>query len=167
MKNFSSLKRRLYKDIFYTILWVIISIPLWLNFDVVASEAKYYENYNYVKYEFLNSASKVINIYDDLEALRKCETQDILVYNDSNTIDNYSLVLKVNKNSNANLDSIKINVNNNIEFLNNYNYYEDVNNYYYVIDSASIVASSQKYVISMWGTNDYNNSQVDYEIVVM
>ena len=167
MKRIRGLKKCLYKDIICTMLWVLISIPLWLNFNVSASEAKYYDNYKFVKYEFLNSASKTINIYEDTEALRKCETQDILVYNDSNTLDDYSLILKINKAENLDLNNIKINVNYDVKYLNSYFNYVDNNYYYYVIDKSEIVAASQKYIISMWGTNDYSNNQIDYEFMVL
>lgn len=167
MKRIRGLEKRIYMDIIYTMLWVLISIPLWLNFNVSASEAKFFDNYKFVKYEFLNSASKTINIYEDTEALRKCETQDILVYNDSNTLDDYSLILKINKSENLDLNNIKINVNYDVKYLNNYFNYVDNNYYYYVIDKSEIIASSQKYIISMWGTNDYSNSQIDYEFVVL
>jgi len=171
VKNLNNLEKTLYKDIFMTVFLVLVSIPIWLNFSVsaLAAEANYYDNYNYVKYEFLNEASKTLLTYTDSEALRKCETQDILIYNYSNTLDNYSLLLKIRKNSSVNLDQIKINVNYQIDYLNNYHVYEDAENYYFVIDSNDIVASSQKYIISMWNIDNnltYNN-ELDYEFIIV
>lgn len=168
MKNIISLERKLYKDIFLTIFLVILSIPLWLNFGVSASAstAQSFDNYNYIKYEFLNKASKVINYYQDDDALRNLETQDILVYNDSNTVDTYSLILKIGKDTKTDLENIKINVNYNIDYLNNYHVYEDAESYYYVIDANSIVATAHKYVISMWSDTQIENS-FDYEFVII
>lgn len=170
MKNIISLERKLYKDIILTVLYVVLSIPLWMNFGLSASAmtAEGYANYNYVKYEFLNKATTQLLAYSDEDALRECETQDIIVYNDSNTVDDYSLVLKINKANSSYLKDIKINVNYNVDYLNNYHYYEDAESYYYVIDSDNIVASSQKYVISMWNSNLEEQSQnLDYEFVVL
>ena len=170
MKNIISLERKLYKDIIITILFVILSIPLWLNFGLSASAstAEYYANYNFVKYEFLNEPVSKLLAYTDEDALRKCETQDIIIYNESNTIDNYSLILKIKKNENNNLKDIRINVNYEVDYLNKYHYYEDVESYYYVIDSNEIVASSQKYIISMWDSNIENsNNSLEYEFVVL
>ncbi|MBE6148381.1 MAG: hypothetical protein E7167_02670 [Firmicutes bacterium] len=169
MKNIINLERKLYKDIVITVLLVILSVPIWLNFGLSASAmtAKNFANYNYIKYEFLNKVSTELGVYSDEEALRKCETQDILVYNDSNTLDNYSLILKVKKNNQTDLTNIKINVNYNVDYLNNYHFYEDAESYYYVIDSDSIVASSQKYVISMWNSDLQTNTNLDYEFVVL
>ena len=170
MKNLINLEKRLYRDIIFTIILVVLSIPVWLNFGLSAEAmvAESFANYNYVKYEFLNRASTTLDLYTDDDALRNCETQDILVYNDSNTIDEYSLVLKVNKNSTADLEQIRINVNYDVDYLKNYHFYEDVESYYYVIDSASIVASSQKYIISMWNSQNVSkNTNFDYEFLVL
>lgn len=156
MKKITSLEKSIYKDILFTILGILISIPVWLNFNLSASamEAEYYDNYNYVQYEVLNKADSKLIAYHDNDALRNCETSDIIIYNDSNTIDNYSLLLKINKNCGINLENIKINVNFEVDYLNNYYAYTDAENYYYVIDSGDMVASSQKYIISLWKTND-------------
>lgn len=169
MKKIIELEKRLYKDIIFTIILVIISIPIWLNFGLSASAAtaKEYDNYNYVKYEFLNQASTVLKTYKDDEALRLVETQDILVYNDSNTEDAYSLILKVSKDSKADLNKIRINVNYNVDYLNSYHVYDDATSYYFVIDSNSIVAQAQKYVISMWNIEDNNSDDLKYEFVVL
>ena len=169
MKKLGNLEKELYKDIFLTILFVILSIPLWLNFglSVSAQEAALYDNYDFVQYEFLNNASTIIYSYEDADALRKCETQDILVYNDSNTVDTYSLILKIEKNTDVNLNDLRINVNYDVDYLNNYHVYEDAKSYYYVIDSGSIVAAAQKYVISMWNTNYQASNNLHYEFIVL
>ena len=170
MKNIIDLERKLYKDLFLNIILVILSIPLWLNFGVDASaqEAQYYDDYNYIQYEFLNKPNTTaISAYDDTLALIECETQDILIYNDSNTVDKYSLVLKINKDTKLDLNKIKINVNYNVDFLSNYHVYDDALSYYYVIDSDLIAASSQKYVISMWTEVVQEDNHLEYEFVVL
>lgn len=170
MKKLISLEKSLYKDIVLTLALVLFSIPVWLNFNVnsFALEAEKYDNYNYIQYEFLNVVTSSLMTYEDKDALLECETNDILVYNYSNTTENYSVLLKIAKDSDVNLDAIRINVNYNITNLNEYDSYEDLNNYYYIIDTAQLVASSQKYVISMWNS-DFNNQAIqdfDYEFVI-
>jgi len=171
VKNLISLEKSLYKDILITLLIVLVSIPVWLNLDMsaYAMEADAYNNYNYVKYEFLNKVSSSLMTYEDSDALRECETTDILVYNDSNTLDSYSLVLKINKDNDVNLDAIRINVNYDIMNLNEYEFFEDAKCYYYVIDSDDIAASSQKYIVSLWNSDitSANNQYFDYEFVIL
>ena len=155
MNTILDVEKSLYKDILFTILFVLISIPIWLNFDISALEAaKMYDNYNYIEYEFLNEPSYSLNPVNDDYAMRNLETQDLIVYNNSNTKNDYSLVLKVDKSSTAKTDKLKINVNYQISYLKDYYSYEDNNSIYYVLDSNNIVANSQKYIISMW--NDEN-----------
>lgn len=170
MDRLNKLERRLYQDIIITVLFVIISIPVWLNFELtsVAGIAQAYDNYKFVRYELLNDASKIISSYEDAEALMECETQDLIVYNESNTLENYSLVLKVSKNTMMNLNDIRINVNYNVDYLNNYEVYDDEVSYYYILDKESIVADAHKYVISMWNKNVESQPAIlDYELVVL
>ena len=172
MKNtISDVQKSLYKDIIINILFILVSIPLWLSFDISALEtAKMYDNYNYVEYEFLNAPTYSLNPVSDEYAIRNIETQDLIVYNNSNTNENYALVLKINKNSTANIDKLKINVNYQISYLKDYSSYEDDKNTYYVIAQDNIVANSQKYVLSMWNdeTADVNNNDtLNYEFMII
>ena len=169
MKNITNLEKCLYKDILYTILIILISIPIWLNFDInaYAKEANYYDNMDYVGFQILNKASNSLEHYNDETALMMCETSDILVYNDSNTLDNYSLVLKVSKENDVNLNKIKININYEIDYLNNYYLYEDETSYYYIIDTQDMVANSQKYIISIWNEEIITKTNFNYDFVLI
>lgn len=167
MKKIKNLEIALIREILFTIFAVLLSIPFWLNFDIASAAeiAKSYDNYYYISYELLNSVDYDLKPVSDSYAIHNVETQDIVVYNNSNTIQDYSLVLKVNKNDYSN---VKINVNYDITYLDNYNRLEDTDNYYYILDSDKLVAGSKKYVISMWndeGTIN-NNSSFDYELYV-
>ena len=56
MKRINRLRVSLYKDILFTIILVLISIPIWLSFNISELEdAKKYDNYNYINYEYLNN----------------------------------------------------------------------------------------------------------------
>ena len=170
MERLNKLQRRLYQDVIITLLLVIISIPVWLNFELtsVAKIASGYDNYNYVQYELLNDASKMVLPYEDDEALIKCETQDLIVYNNSNTLEDYSLVLKINKDTTLNLNNIRINVNYEVDYLNEYEVFEDTISYYYILDKDSIVADAYKYNVSIWNEDiSAKDTFLDYELVVL
>jgi len=164
------LEMSLYRDIIFMVAVIIFTGALWLNIDLTPFklEAEKYANYNYIAYEMLNDATNTLSVASDKEALRSIETQDILVYNYSNTEDDYSVVLKVGKSENFSSENIKININYDIKYLNAFDYYEDNNYYYYVLERAFLVADSRKYVISMW----YDESALkceafDYEYSVL
>ena len=169
MLNVNGLIRSLYKDILFTIICVLVSIPLWLAFDLTdaSATAEYYDNYNYIGYIFLNNDVDIcLKPVSDEYALKNIETQDIMVYNNSNTKDDYKLLLKISKDTTMSLNNLKININNTVKYLKDYDNYEDINNYYYILDNRELIADSQKYVISFW--NDENailkeNDSINYE----
>ena len=171
MKRINRLKVSLYKDILFTIFLVIISIPIWLSFDVkTLKEAKKYENYNYINYEFLNNPTYTLASVSDDYALRNIETQDIIVYNYTKADADYSLVLKIDKQSTVVIDNIRLNVNYNINYLKDFKSYEDSNYYYFIIDSDHIQGDSLKYVLSMWNDEDKEqntNNTFDYEFIIL
>ena len=171
MKRIDRLIRSLYKEIFLTIIMVLISIPIWLSFDIdELIESNKYDNYNYVNYEFLNTPSYTLASVSDEYALKNIETQDLVVYNYTKADAPYSLVLKIDKSSTVVIDSIKLNVNSNINYLKDFASYEDNNYYYYVLDTDHLQGTSQKYALSMWNEKDSiqdNNSYFNYEFVVI
>ena len=171
MNRINRLKWLLYKDIIITILLVIISIPIWLSFDLTElEEAKKYDNYNYINYELLNNPHYTLVSVSDDYGLRNIETQDIVVYNYTNANATYTLVLRINKNSTINIDNIRLNVNHDVQSLNNYRFYEDNDYYYYIIDSDRIQGSSQKYALSMWNDENYKqdvNNEFNYDFLIM
>lgn len=171
MKRINRLKVSLYKDILFTIILVLISIPIWLSFDISElKEAKKYDDYNYINYEFLNNPTYTLASVSDDYALRNIETQDLIVYNYTKADANYSLVLKINKQSTAVIDDIKLNVNYDVNYLKDFKYYEDSNYYYYIIDSDHLQGDSQKYILSMWNDEENiqeENNTFDYEFVIL
>ena len=113
---------------------------------------------NFIQYEFLNSPSYTLLPVTDEYALKYIETQDIVVYNTSNTSDEYVLMLKVNERNN--IDNLKININYKVSYLKEYtSFYKEGSNYY-ILDSNSLIAGSKKYNISLWNT-DGDEKEVD------
>ena len=171
MERIRKLKVSLYKDILLTIIVVLISIPIWLSFNISELEdAKKYDNYNYINYEYLNNPKhEIVSVSDDY-ALRNIETQDLIVYNYTKADANYSLVLKIDKLSTLVIDDIKLNVNYDINYLKDFKYYEDNDYYYYIIDSDHLKGDSQKYILSMWNDKkealDSNNT-FNYEFIIL
>lgn len=167
MKNISKIRKSICFDILKTIMVVLISIPLWLSFDLSNMEAvaKSFDEYNYVSM-YKDDSNYTLESISDKDALRYVPTSDIVVYNDYNTEQDYALVLKIDKSTNPNIDNIKINVNFNIKSLDEYLSYEDDEFIYFVIDARNIVASSVKYTISMWNKENTINNNVNYEFIL-
>ncbi len=171
MNRINRLKISIYKDILITLFLVLVSIPIWLSFDLTElEEAKKYDNYNYINYEYLNNPHYTLMSVSDDYGLKNIETQDIVVYNYTKADATYTLVLRIDKNSTINIEDIRLNVNFEVQALTNYRFYEDSKYYYYIIDSDSIQGSSQKYVLSMWNAENIEqdiNKTFDYDFVIM
>ena len=165
IQRLDALQKAIIWDIVKTIGLVILTIPVWLlmNADGYAEIAAYYDNYNYIETEMLNHPSYKVEKMSDLQGLRTVETQDILVSNYSNTLDSYYLLLSSNDNS----DNIRININNRVYNLKDYEQVNKDGKTYYVLDRNDLVANSQKYNISLWqdeGAED--NANFDFDILV-
>lgn len=158
MKKLNELKRKIYLDIFFTVCLVLISIPLWQSFSIFTFDdlASRYENYNYIEYEFLNEVQFQNVVMSDNNALKNIETQDIVVSNYYSVPDDYILLLKINKTDILANPKMKININYQINYLDNFKHYEDGIYYVYILDTNSLMENSQKYIISMWNDESYN-----------
>ncbi len=171
MKKLNELKRKIYLDIFFTICLVLISIPLWQSFSIFTFDdiESRYENYNYIEYEFLNEVQFQNVVMADNIALKNIETQDIVVSNYYSVPDNYILLLKINKMDIHENPHIKININYQVNYLDNFKRYEDGIYYMYILDTNSLMENSQKYVISLWNDENYNvekNNNLDCSFLI-
>ena len=165
IQRLDTLRRGLIWDIIKTIGLVIITIPVWLGFNInkYASSAAYYDNYNYIETEMLNNPSYKLENMSDTEGLAFVETKDIIVSNYSNTLDSYYLLLESNDNS----DNVRININNIVNDLNEYESTIIDGNTYFILDRNDLVSSSQKYNISLWKCEGADiDANFNYSIIV-
>lgn len=159
MKEFKKLERSLYLDILGTIIFVIASIPIWLNFnqDELYKVAKSYENYKYVNYELVNGATYALAPMSDEDAYFTSQIANVIVYNTSNTAEDYTLYLIFE--DSIKTDSLKISVNENISYLKDYQYEVKDGKRYYTIVKDNIVANKENYQIYMWNDINAQNSE--------
>ena len=125
------------------IIIIVISIPIWIKLDnnEMHEIANYYDNYYYIDFDIQN------NDYGKM----------ITVYNNSNTLEHYNLVMKINENY---LDDLKVYINeeeNNIADLQSV---KKDNLIYVILDSGTLVASSKDY-------NIHTNKDIYYNIDVL
>lgn len=166
IKRLDDMQKYLYKDIIITIILIIISIPLWIFFDSHNISKIVIDNndYNYINYQELNNPKYLIEPMSDIEGLHFVETKDIIVSNYSNTEDEYYLILKTN---NVISNNTRININNKVEYLNSYDKVIKNEGIYYILDYETIVASSQKYVVSLWNSEESNEENISFDISIV
>lgn len=147
MKQINKLIFHYICEIVIVIILVGVSIPLWKTFDKanMAHIANSYSNMNYL---YLN----VKRFISDTVSL-----DEIKVINDTNTIRNYKLVMKVDKNIKN--DTILLN---NAEYSLNSNKYKNDEKYnYYIIADGNLVADTVVYNIEF----DKLYEGITYEII--
>ena len=165
IRRLDVLQKALIWDIIKTIGLVIATIPIWflMNINKSSAIADYYDDYYYIETEELNHPQYKVEKMSDQEGLMFVETQDIVVSNYSNTLDSYYLLLSSNDDS----SNIRININNVVYDLNDYEQISKDGNIYYILDRSDLVAGSFKYNISLWqseGAKD--DANFDYSILV-
>ena len=135
------------KDKRNIIILVVVSIPLWKTFDKanIAHIANSYSNMNYI---YLN-VKRFISDTDSLD--------EIKVINDTNTLRNYKLVMKVDKT--IKLDTVFFEEKN-IDLSKN-KYKEDEKYNYYLLTENTLVAGFKIYNLEF---NELNNG-ITYEII--
>ncbi len=148
IQRLDALQKALIWDIIKTIGIVLVTIPVWflMNIDQSAAIVDYYDNYYYIQSEMLNHPNYKIERMSDQEGLMFVETQDILVSNYSNTMDTYYLLLS-SKDENK---DIRININNKVHNLDEYETVNKDGTTYYILDHEDLVGGSHKYNISLW-----------------
>lgn len=147
MKQINKLIFHYICEILIVIILVVVSIPLWKTFDKanIAHIANSYSNMNYL---YLN-VKRFISDTDSLD--------EIKVINDTNTLRNYKLVMKVDKT--IKLDTVFFEEKN-IDLSKN-KYKEDEKYNYYLLTENTLVAGFKIYNLEF---NELNNG-ITYEII--
>ena len=147
MKQINKLIIHYICEILIVIILVVVSIPLWKTFDKanIAHIANSYSNMNYI---YLN-VKRFISDTDSLD--------EIKVINDTNTLRNYKLVMKVDKT--IKLDTVFFEEKN-IDLSKN-KYKEDEKYNYYLLTENTLVAGFKIYNLEF---NELNNG-ITYEII--
>lgn len=147
MKQINKLIFHYICEILIVIILVVVSIPLWETFDKanIAHIANSYSNMNYI---YLN-VKRFISDTDSLD--------EIKVINDTNTLRNYKLVMKVDKT--IKLDTVFFEEKN-IDLSKN-KYKEDEKYNYYLLTENTLVAGFKIYNLEF---NELNNG-ITYEII--
>ena len=147
MKQINKLIFHYICEIVIVIILVGVSIPLWKTFDKanIAHIANSYSNMNYI---YLN-VKRFISDTDSLD--------EIKVINDTNTLRNYKLVMKVDKT--IKLDTVFFEEKN-IDLSKN-KYKEDEKYNYYLLTENTLVAGFKIYNLEF---NELNNG-ITYEII--
>lgn len=161
-------KKQLQLEIVLMLLLIFVTIPIWNSYDNTGFIiAKKYSDYEIENYNNIVTVKGFLEKVDDEYAIKNIKTQNIIISNINNNEQKHNLVLKFDKFSQLDIDNLRINVNYNIDYLKEYNYYEDEKNYYFVIDNNNVL--NKKYMLSLWidEKSTSTDSLVEYQFIVI
>jgi len=139
-------------EISFLIAFVILSYPIWLSLDInkqLANASVYQEaQYSYLDIEH-NHNGPMFPMKNE-EAMDKLSKTKINVTNETKTMENYSLILKIDKTSTLDYQFLNIFLDGKIQALKIFPMTEDYDYFYFVLDSNSIVGGKKTYNFLMW-----------------
>lgn len=147
---------KILKDMILVLSFVLISIPLWKNFEgkqQFANIAEYYEKYTPSTINLNIERNFKLNNIIPLSDSEGIKTDPALISIVSNSKNKYffKLYLAFDKTSTIDYNFIKLKVNNNIVLLNELENKQDDDKIYFLLDDNNISSNSKiDYQINLW-----------------
>lgn len=161
-------------EIMIMISIILISFPLWkkLDIDETLATASFYSKakFSYLEVENKNQGS-MFPIKNE-EVLKTENRTKIKITNETKTVEEYHLLLKINKNSTLDFHYLNIYFNNQISSLEEKYYYEDMDNIYFSLIIDTINAEQKEYDFLIWldydrTGNDMQGKILNYELELL
>jgi len=163
VKRINKMIRGTILEIALVISFVFLSIPLWQSFNLnkYASVAYYYDNINYTNLEVSDFSDYILYQTTDELAVEHIKPISINLINDTNTTENYSLWIVINKSSTLDYNYLKINYNGKVSHLNEYKTVENAEYYYILLSEDTITAENINFELQIWIDNTIENDIID------
>lgn len=162
MKNINKIIHLKILEIAVLVFIVAISFPVWkkLEGNNYLTTAAFYNKANYAYLEITDNQWNNMFPIKDEEAIKNLKPTQIKVKNDTKTKEDYTLLLKISKESTLDYNCLNIALNNEISPLKDHFLLEDQNDIYFSLDSYSVLGSPINYDFLMWmDKNTDNNMQ--------
>lgn len=168
MKKINKLIQKKFLEIGLALMVIAISFPLWksLNINDYVATAAFY---NEAQYTYLNvSDQQINNLYPikNESALKNLKKTQISIINETKTQEDFTVLLKIGKNSTLDYQSLNVAINDTIHSLKDLLIIEDHDNYYFALFTNSIVGATQSFNFLMWMDettgNEMQNKTLNY-----
>jgi hypothetical protein len=155
-------------EIIFVMAFIAITIPLWLSLHSSESlaSASIYDDFTYTSLYVEDSKTLTMYPISDDVAIKYVNPYKITLVNDSLTLENYDLVLKIDKSSTMDYKGLKISINGNISYLKDLNLTEDDDNYIILLDNDDIVGETRDYSVKLW-LDENSSSEIQGKNLVM
>lgn len=159
MKNINKIIHHKIFEIFLAVTVIFVSFPIWksLNINDHIATAAFYNEAQYTFMEVLdNQVNNLFPIEDEL-ALKNLKRTNITVKNETRTKEEYTLLLKISKDSTIDISVLKVSVHNNIYSLKDILLLEDEEFYYFTLATDSLSGDAKQYNFLMWMNSETGN----------
>ena len=139
-------------EIVFVFAFVLYAGHLWNseNTQEFLTTIATFSNANYVDFSVDNSMNYVMFPMTDEQATKSINPCIIHVNNGTYTLQDYTLVLKIDKTSTMDYHYLNISINGTIYHLNTLETIEDDNEFIFILDKNNIVAETKDYAIQLW-----------------
>lgn len=156
-------------EIFFMIGFVFLSTFLWNSKntkDFLAVAAGSFNNLSYTNISIDNPINYSMYPMTDKNALEKLSPCYIRVSNDTYKMESYALVLKINKASTLDYQYLNIGIDNKIYSLNDLKRKDNIEEYLFILDEASIKGSVKTYEIKLWLNTTAGNDMQAKDLIM-
>jgi hypothetical protein len=149
-------------EICFVLTFIFASVPLSqkLSQSTSLASAAYFDNASFTSLNVTEPAQYFLYPISNKEAINTISPYNLEVVNDTLTLENYTLYLKIEKTSTLDYNALDIEINDNIYSLNTLDMESDDEYYWFVIDKNSIKGDTYNYSVKIWmDENTGNNMQ--------
>ena len=131
---------------------ILVSFPLWKKLDIkdYLSTAAFYEEAQYSYLEIENYPIDLMYPISTIYAIKNLQPTIIKVKNETLTQEDYTLTLKIAKDSSLDYNCLNISLNNKVKSLKETLISEDEENFYFSLASDTIIGEEKEYKFLIW-----------------
>ena len=155
-------------EIVYVIAFIFVSIPLWQQMNEVTNYTNVfsYNGLTYTGFTVENELNYSMYPMANEDALVRVKPTKVIVANNSLTEEEYTITLKISKESTLDYNCLNIAINDLVMPINSMDKTEDKDNYYFVIDTNKLKGNTEEYLIKIWMDEQTGNEMQGKSLVV-
>ncbi len=152
-------------EINIVVIFLIFSFPIWQNIHKEQEIANSVALTGYTFVEVANPIDYVMYPMSDEKAVRYLKPCHLTVKNDMEQDIDYTLALRISKESTLDLNNLNILINDKVDNLINLNSLEEQDYTYFIIDSNNLIKNENEYDVIFWLNENTQNLAMKQELI--
>lgn len=149
-------------EITIMLIIIIISFPLWkkLEQNEIMTTAALYDNARYTYIDVENYSNGPMFPIKDDEALNELKPTSLKLINETNTTEDFTIIMKVSKTSTLDYRCLNIAIDRQKKNLKNLYLFDDADSFYFSLKSDTIKGETKEYDFLIWMDSSTNNDMM-------